>query len=85
MSILWHMDPFLGKELERNKVYSRCFAIGEYKTMVSEQRFCKHVPTETNTHITIDLLRKRDVFYLVRAEELQSRQLGRSSQLRVGI
>jgi hypothetical protein len=51
-------------------MYSRCYARGEYTTTVSEQRFGKHVLAEKNTHATIDLLWKRGVFYVVRAEML---------------
>jgi hypothetical protein len=51
-------------------MYSRCYAIGEYTMAVSEQRLGKHVPAETNTHVTINHLWKRGVFYLFRAEIL---------------
>jgi hypothetical protein len=27
--ILWRIDPLLGKDLETNNEYSRCYAIGE--------------------------------------------------------
>jgi hypothetical protein len=36
---------------------------------VSEQRLGKHVLAETNTHVTIDLLWKRGVLYVVRDSE----------------
>jgi hypothetical protein len=49
-------------------MYSRYYAIGKYTTTVSEQRLGKHVPAETNMHVTIDLLWKGGVFYVVRAE-----------------
>jgi hypothetical protein len=26
--ILWHVEPLLGKDLETNNEYSRCYAIG---------------------------------------------------------
>jgi hypothetical protein len=32
-------------------MYSRCYAIGEYTTTVSEQRLGNHVPAETNKHV----------------------------------
>jgi hypothetical protein len=51
-------------------MYSRCYAIDEYTTTVSEERLGKHVPAETNTHVTVDLLWKRGVFYVVRGEML---------------
>jgi hypothetical protein len=41
---------------------------------VSEQRLGTHVPAETNTHLTIDLLWKRDVFYVARAKMLWAGQ-----------
>jgi hypothetical protein len=37
-------------------MYSRCYEIDEDTRTVSEQRLRKHVPAETNTHVTIDLL-----------------------------
>jgi hypothetical protein len=50
-------------------MYSRCYVIGEYTTTISEQRLGKQVLTETNTHITIDLLWKQDVIYVARDSE----------------
>jgi hypothetical protein len=38
------------------------------QTTVSGQRLGKHVTTETNTHIAIDLLWKRGVLYAVRID-----------------
>jgi hypothetical protein len=38
-------------------------------TTVSEQRLGKHVPAQTNTHVT-NLLWKLGVFHVVRAEML---------------
>jgi hypothetical protein len=32
-------------------MYSRCYAIGEYGTTVSEQRLDIYVPAETNKHV----------------------------------
>jgi hypothetical protein len=55
-------------------MYSRCYAIGEYTTTVSEQRLSKHVPAEMNTHVTIGLLWKRRGFYVVRAKMLRAGQ-----------
>jgi hypothetical protein len=47
------------------------YAIGEYTTTVSQQRLGKHVPAETNTRVTRDLLWERGVFHLVHAEMLR--------------
>jgi hypothetical protein len=51
---------------------SRCYALtaryAKITTIVSEQRLGKHVLAETNTHVTIDLLWKRDALYVLRAE-----------------
>jgi hypothetical protein len=41
-------------------------------TTVSEQRLGKHIPAETNAHITIDL--ETGVFYVVRVEMLLAGQ-----------
>jgi hypothetical protein len=51
-------------------MYSHCYAIGEYTTTVSEQRLDKRVPADANTNVTIGLLWKWDVFYVVRVEML---------------
>jgi hypothetical protein len=61
-------------------VYSRC-KISEYKTTVSEKRLGKHVPAESNTHVTIDLLWKQGVFYVVRAEMLWAGQFEATSSV----
>jgi hypothetical protein len=37
---------------------------------VSKQWLGKHVPTETNTHATIEVLLETGCFYVVRAEML---------------
>jgi hypothetical protein len=46
---------------------------------VPEQRLGKHVPVETNTHVTMDLLWKRGVFYELRAEKLWAGQFEETS------
>jgi hypothetical protein len=43
---------------------------GEYTMTVSEQWLGKHVPAETNMHVTTDVLWKRGVFYVTHAETL---------------
>jgi hypothetical protein len=46
------MDPLLGRDLETNNEYSRCYGTGEYATTVSEQRLGKQVSTQTNMRAT---------------------------------
>jgi hypothetical protein len=41
---------------------------------VSEQWLGEHISTETNTHVTIDLLWKQGVFFVVHAETLWAGQ-----------
>jgi hypothetical protein len=72
---------------EKNCVYTyhsmhrHCYATGEYTMTVSEQQLGKHVPVETNTHITVDLLWKRGIFYVVCAEMLWAGQSEVSSSV----
>jgi hypothetical protein len=41
---------------------------------VSEQQLGNHVPVETNTHVTVDLLLERGFFYVVHVEMLRAGQ-----------
>jgi hypothetical protein len=50
-------------------------------TTVSEQWLGKHVPTETDSHVTIDLVWKRGAFHVVRGEILWAEQFEATSQL----
>jgi hypothetical protein len=43
----------LGKDLETNNDYSRCYAIGDKQTDVSEKRLGKHVPAETISDLSV--------------------------------
>jgi hypothetical protein len=51
---------------------------------VSRQRLAKHVPAATNQRATIDILLETGCFYVVHAEELWGRQLGKPSQFCTG-
>jgi hypothetical protein len=53
-NILCSIDPLLSRDLETSNMYSRCYAMGEYTTTISEQRLGKHVLAETNTHAKIE-------------------------------
>jgi hypothetical protein len=68
--ILYRVQPLLCDDCE----------IGGYARADSGHRLGKHIPAATNRRATIKVLLVTGCFYLVRAEELQGRQLGRPSQ-----
>jgi hypothetical protein len=43
---IYHVYSF-----QYGSIYGRCYTTGEYTTTISEQRFGKHVPAETNKHV----------------------------------
>jgi hypothetical protein len=46
----------------------------------SRERLGKHIHAATVTHTTIEVLLETGCFYIVRAEELEGKQLGQTSQ-----
>jgi hypothetical protein len=75
--IFWFIDPLLGKDLETNKttaVAMQWLLNRRIYNALFGTTLAKHAPMQTNTHVTIYLLSKRDVFSVVCAEILWAGQ-----------
>jgi hypothetical protein len=69
--ILLRVEPLLCDDRE----------MGKYTGPDPRQRLYKHVPAAKNWRATIEVLVEPGCFYVVRAEELSWRQLGRLSEV----